>query len=118
MAVASSCEAANILQLRRVPRSPALQTMVGGDRSWWTFLPASTASELMMVPIRLQLMLYPPKDEGHIPPAIVNTTTSSKRGRLQHDKKTTRRWCRPIVRLAATETKGQATEREKGKTRG
>ena len=71
MAVAISCEAANRFQFRlRVPRSPALQPMVGGDRSWWTFLPANAVSELMMVPIGLQLMLCPPKDEGHIPPVI------------------------------------------------
>ena len=69
MAVAISCEAANRFQFRlRVPRSPALQPMVGGDRSWWTCLPANAVSELMMVPIGLQLMLCPPKDEGHIPP--------------------------------------------------
>ena len=33
-------------------------------------MPASAVSELMMVPIGLQLMLCPPKDEGHIPPVI------------------------------------------------
>ena len=71
MAVASSCEAANRFQLRlSVPRSPALQPMVGGDRSWWTFLPANAVSELMMVPIGLQLELCPPQGEGHIPPVI------------------------------------------------
>ncbi len=31
-------------------------------------MPANAVSELMMVPIGLQLMLCPPKDEGHIPP--------------------------------------------------
>ena len=71
MAVAVSCETAKRLQFRlSVPRSPALQPLVGGDRSWWTTLPANTVSELMMVPIGLQLMLCPPKDEGHIPPVI------------------------------------------------
>ena len=33
-------------------------------------MPANAVSELMMVPIGLQLMLCPPKDEGHIPPVI------------------------------------------------
>ena len=37
---------------------------------WWITLPANTASELMMVPIGLQQMLCPSKDEGHIPPVI------------------------------------------------
>ena len=71
MAVAISCETAKRFQFRlSVPRSPALQPLVGGDRSWWTSLPANTVSELMMVPIGMQLMLCPPKDEGHIPPVI------------------------------------------------
>ena len=74
MAVAISCEAANKFQLRlRVPRSPALQPMIGGDRSWWTPLPASAASELTMAPIGLQLMLCLPRDEGHISPVIYGT---------------------------------------------
>ena len=33
--------------------------------------------------------------------SIVDATTSSKRGWLKHDKETTRKRCRPIVRLAA-----------------
>ena len=40
------------------------------DRLWWALLPAGAVSELMMVPIGLQSMLCPPKDEGHIPPVI------------------------------------------------
>ena len=75
MAVAISCEAANKFQLRlRVPRSPALQPMIGGDRSWWTLLPASAVSELTMAPIGLQLMLCPPRDEGHTSPVIYGPT--------------------------------------------
>ena len=71
MAVAISCETAKRFQFRlSVPRSPALQPLVGGDRSWWTLLPANTVTELIMVPIGMQLMLCPPKDEGHIPPVI------------------------------------------------
>ena len=71
MAVAISCETARRLQFRlRVPRSPALQPLVGEDKPWWTTLPANIVSELMMVPIGLQLMLRPPKSEGHIPPVI------------------------------------------------
>ena len=71
MAVAISCETAKRQQFRlSVPRSPALQPLIGGDRSWWTTLPANTVSELMMVPIGLQLMLCPPRSEGHIPPVI------------------------------------------------
>ena len=71
MAVAISCEVASRFQFRlKVPRSPALQPTIGGDRSWWSLLPASAVAELMMVPIGLQLMLCPPEDEGHIPPVI------------------------------------------------
>ena len=33
--------------------------------------------------------------------SIVDATTTSKRGWLKHDKETTRKRCRPIVRLAA-----------------
>ena len=33
-------------------------------------MPANTVSELMMVPIGIQLMLCPPKDEGHMPPVM------------------------------------------------
>ena len=71
MAVASSCETTKKRQFRlSMPRSPALQPLVRGDRSWLTTLPANTISELMMVPIGSQLMLCPSKDEGHIPPVI------------------------------------------------
>ena len=52
MAVAISCETTKKLQFRlSMPRSPALQPLVRGDRSWLTTLPANTVSELMMVPI-------------------------------------------------------------------
>ena len=57
------------------------------DRLWWTLLPASAVSELMMVPIGLQLMLCPPKDEGHIPPVIYGpprAASSRKSGMLRH----------------------------------
>ena len=71
MTVAISCETTRRLQFRlRVPRSPALQPVVGKDKLWWTTLPANIVSELMMVPIGLQLMLRPPKNKGHIPPVI------------------------------------------------
>ena len=71
IAVATSCETAKRLQFQlRVPRSPALQPVVGNGRPWWTRLSANTVSELMMVPIRLQLMPSPPRNEGHIPPVL------------------------------------------------
>ena len=71
MAVAISCEAAERLQFRlKVPRSPALQPLVGDDRSWWITLPPNTVSEFMMVPIGLQIMLCPPESEGHVPPVL------------------------------------------------
>ena len=71
MAVAISCETAKGLQSRlKVPRSPALQPLVGADRPWWITLPSNTVSEFMIAPTRLQLMLCPPENEGHIPPVI------------------------------------------------
>ena len=71
MTVAISCETTRRLQFRlRVPRSPALQPLVGEDKPWWTTLPANIVSELMMVPIGLQLMLRPPKSKEHIPPVF------------------------------------------------
>ena len=44
------------------------------DRLWWPLLPASAVSEPMIVPIELQSMLCPPKDEGHISPGIHGPT--------------------------------------------
>ncbi len=71
MAVAISYETARKLQFHlSVPRSPALQLLIGEDRLWWTTLTADTVSGTMMVPIGLQLMLCPARDKGHIPPVI------------------------------------------------
>ena len=47
------------------------------DRLWWPLLPASAVSEPMIVPIELQLMLCPPKDEGHISPGIHGPTRAA-----------------------------------------
>ena len=70
-AVATYCETAKRLQSRlSVPCSPALKPLVGGDKSWWTTLPAETVSELTMVPIGIRLMPCPPKNERHIPPVL------------------------------------------------
>ncbi len=70
-AVATYCETAKRLQSRlSVPCSPALEPLVGGDKSWWTTVPTGTVSELMMVPIGIRLMPCPPKNEGHIPPVM------------------------------------------------
>ena len=57
------------------------------DRLRWTILPASAVSELMMVPIGLQLMPCPPEDEGHIPPVIYGppvAISSRESGMLRH----------------------------------
>ena len=47
------------------------------DRLWWPLLPAGAVSEPMIVPIELQLMLCPPKDEGHISPGIHGPTRAA-----------------------------------------
>ena len=48
--------------------------------------------------------------------AIVDTTTSSKRRWLQHVKETTRRWSRPIARLAARpKPKARSQSRKKAR---
>ena len=56
MAGAIICKTAKGTQFRlKVPRSPALQPLVGADRPWWITLPSNTVSEFMIASTTLQL---------------------------------------------------------------
>ena len=71
MAVAISCETAKRFKYKlSVPRSPAMQPLMGGSREWWLELPANAVSYYSIVAVGMQLFLKPPSSEGHIPPVV------------------------------------------------